>query len=76
MLADKDEEVRRKAIDKVLRLKNHIEDFHGEEDDFVGGTVESDNKANLSESDYPSMDKDVRVFLKPRLISKLYVIIK
>ena len=58
-----------KAVNKVLHLKGLIEDFHGKEDDFVGGTVESDddNEANLSESDYPSMNKDVRVFLKPKI---------
>ena len=49
MLADKDEEVRRKAVNKVLHLKVLIVDFHGEGDDFEGGTVESDydNKANV-----------------------------
>ena len=69
MLANEDEEVRRKAVNKVLHLKGFIEDFHGEEDDFVEGTVESDddNEANLSESDYPSMNKDVIVFLKPKI---------
>ena len=69
MLADEDEEVRRKAVNKVLHLKGLIEDYHGEKDDFVGGTVESDddNEANVSENDYPSMNKDVRVFLKPKI---------
>ncbi|KAL7636733.1 UNVERIFIED_CONTAM: hypothetical protein RMT77_012487 [Armadillidium vulgare] len=69
MLADEDEEVRRKAVNKVLHLKGLIEDYHGEKDDFVGGTVESDddNEANVSENDYPSMNKDVRVFLKQKI---------
>ena len=52
MLADQDEEVRRKAVNKVLHLKGLEEDFHGE-DDFVGGMVESDddNEADVSDSD-------------------------
>ena len=54
MLADEDEEVRRKAVNKA---------------DFAGGTVESDddNEANVSESDYHSMNKDVRMFLKSKI---------
>ena len=51
-----------------MHLKGLEEDFHGE-DDFVGGMVESDddNEADVSDSDYPSMNKDVRVFLKPKI---------
>ena len=63
---EEDKVVRRKAVNKVLHFK---EDFHDEEDDFVGETVESDDdtKANVSESDYLSMNKYVRVFLKPKI---------
>src|SRR5215469_5865068 len=69
MLPDEDEEVRRKAVNKFLNLKGLKEDFHGEEDNFVGGTVESDddNEADVSASDYPSMNEYVRVFLKPNI---------
>ena len=69
LIHDEDKVVRRKAVNKVLHLKGLIEDFHGEEDDFVGETVESDDgtKANVSESDYLSMNKGVRVFLKPKI---------
>ena len=41
MLADEDEEFRRKVVNKVLHLKGIIEDFHV--DDFVEGTVESND---------------------------------
>ena len=59
-----------------MHLKGLIEDFHYEENDFVGETVESDddNKANISESDYLSMKKDVRVFLKPKINFKNFII--
>ena len=40
MLADDNEEVRRKAVNKVLYLKGLIEDFHGEEVFFVYLIVE------------------------------------
>ena len=68
MLANEDEEVRRKAVNKVLNLKDLIEDLHGE-DNFVGGMAESDddNEADVRESNYPSMNEDVRVFLKPKI---------
>src|SRR5215469_13744350 len=69
MLADEDEEVRRKAVNKFLNLKGLEEDFHGKDDDFVEGTVESDddNEVDVSENDYPSMNEDVRVFLKSNI---------
>ena len=51
-----------------FHFKGLIEYFLGEVDDFVGGMVESDddNEPNVSESDYPSMNNDVRVFLKSK----------
>ena len=58
MLADADEDVRRIAVNKVLYLKGPLND----------GAVESDDdNENVSESDYPPMKKDVRVFVKPKI---------
>ncbi|XP_065651204.1 uncharacterized protein LOC136079397 [Hydra vulgaris] len=68
MLVNEDEEVGRKAVDKILHLKGLLNVFHGKEDSFVEGIVESNNynEVNVSESGYPSMNED-----NPRLILKL-----
>jgi hypothetical protein len=69
MLADEDEQVRRKAVNKILCIKGIISSFDFEEDDFAEGIVESDdeNETCDNESEYPYMNKDVRIFLKPNI---------
>ena len=69
MLADEEEEVRVRAVNKLLNIKGLNEIFTCE-DSFKGGVVESESEDEPAEDDetkYPPMNKGVRTFLKPKI---------
>ncbi|KAB7505002.1 hypothetical protein Anas_12575, partial [Armadillidium nasatum] len=69
MLADEEEEVRVRAVNKLLNIKGLNEIFTCE-DSFEGGVVESESEDEPAEDDetkYPPMNKGVRTFLKPKI---------
>ena len=70
MLSDECEEVRRKAINKILSLRGFLEDFIVDEDGSWAGTaIEGNISSSEDEDDAEGPSKSVRIFKVPSLLN-------